>query len=113
VNHTVVTGSSSRAPIRAPFHRRPRRLALPAAAAAAHRATGTPAPDVDIHSFVLNALDEHLAALLDVRARLTAARAALPGTRLRLVADGATSARRYLSGMEAVLSAVDDVVGAG
>jgi hypothetical protein len=63
-------------------------------------------PDVDVHSFVLTILDEHLDALLDVRARLTATRAAVPGTRLRLVADSATSARRYLSRVEAVLSAL-------
>jgi hypothetical protein len=63
-------------------------------------------PDVDAHSFVLMALDEHLAVLLEVRARLTAARAALPGTRLRLVTDSATSAHSYLSRMEAVLSAL-------
>jgi hypothetical protein len=59
-----------------------------------------------VHSFVLKTLDEHLAVLLDVRLRLTAARAAPPGTRLRLVTDSATSAHRYLSHMDAVLSAL-------
>ena len=68
------------------------------------RPTGVAGPDVDAHSFVLRALDEHLAVLLEVRTRLTAARAVRPGTRRRLVTDSATSAHRYLSRMMAVLS---------
>jgi hypothetical protein len=102
-NRQVVAGYPLRAHTK-PSPRRAGRLAGFVARPAGPRPADA-APDVDVHSFVLRALDEHLAALLDVRARLTAARAAVPGTRLRLVADSATLARGYASRVETVLSA--------
>jgi hypothetical protein len=66
------------------------------------------APDVDIHAFVLDCLDQHLAALHEVRAGLTAARATAPGLRLLLVSGSVCSARRYLNLVEALLTGVPD-----
>jgi len=60
-------------------------------------------PHVDIHVSVLDALDQHIAALQGIRARLTAVRATAPGTRLDLVADSVASARRYADLVEPML----------
>jgi hypothetical protein len=61
------------------------------------------APDVDVHSFVLKTLDGHLAVLLDVRVRPRRRGRPCPAPACGW-SPTATSAHRYLSRLDAVLS---------
>ena len=62
--------------------------------------------EIDVHSHVLSALDQHLGQLQAIRAQLSAARVIGPGARLRLVSASASSARRYLSEVTAVTASL-------
>jgi hypothetical protein len=54
-----------------------------------------PAPEVDLSTYVLAVVDEHLAILQSVRSQLAATRKVDPGTCWHAAESSVTSARRY------------------
>lgn len=65
--------------------------------------TRLPAPEVDLSTYVLAAVDEHLATLQSVRRQLAATRKVDPGTCWNAAENSVSSARRYAEEMAQAL----------
>jgi len=63
-----------------------------------------PVAEADLSAFVLNLLDDHLAAMRDLRERLRPGGTISPGGRRSIALDSAEAARRYADRMTRALS---------
>ena len=64
-----------------------------------------PVAEADLSAFVLNLLDDHLAAMRDIRERLRPGGTISPGGRRTIALDSVTIARRYAERLTRALSA--------
>ena len=64
-----------------------------------------PAAQADLSAYVLNLLDDHLAAMRDIRERLRPGGTVSPGGRRNIALESVEAARRYADRMTRALSA--------
>ena len=64
-----------------------------------------PAAQADLSAYVLNLLDDHLAAMRDIRERLRTGGTVSPGGRRNIALESVEAARRYADRMTRALSA--------
>ena len=64
-----------------------------------------PVAEADLSAFVLNLLDDHLAAMRDIRERLRPGGTITPGGRRAIALDSVTIAERYADRMTRALNA--------
>ncbi|MFI5891894.1 hypothetical protein ACIA5D_17470 [Actinoplanes sp. NPDC051513] len=64
-----------------------------------------PVAEADLSAFVLNLLDDHLAAMRDIRERLRPGGTITPGTRRTIALDSITVAARYADRLTRALDA--------